>query len=198
MKNGGPPRSWNAAASAASTGSTSKKRPNTALSASSDVAMPPLVRKNSRRFSPSRGASRPAAARIACSTRCCSAVWGRGGNSSLETSRVGMGVSVLSPWRMPGRTRNAWGLPLVMLASRCDHSAPMDKRARVMAALRGEAVDRVPLSFWLHNFATENAVDSFVAETLRLARTFDWDYLKPQSRAQCFAEAWGFRFEGSG
>ena len=56
----------------------------------------------------------------------------------------------------------------------------------------------MPLSFWLHNFATENAVDSFVAETLRLARTFDWDYLKPQSRAQCFAEVWGLRFEGSG
>ena len=67
-----------------------------------------------------------------------------------------------------------------------------------MAALRGEVVDRVPLSFWLHNFATENAVDSFVAETLRLAREFDWDYLKPQSRAQCFAEAWGFTFKASG
>ena len=67
-----------------------------------------------------------------------------------------------------------------------------------MAALRGEAVDRVPLSFWLHNFTAENAVDSFVAETLRLAREFDWDYLKPQSRAQCFAEAWGFTFKASG
>jgi uroporphyrinogen decarboxylase len=79
----------------------------------------------------------------------------------------------------------------------CDHIAPMKKRDRVMAALRGEAVDRVPLSFWLHNFATENAVDGFVAETLRLAREFDWDYLKPQSRAQCFAEAWGFRYQAS-
>ena len=67
-----------------------------------------------------------------------------------------------------------------------------------MAALRGEPVDRVPLSFWLHNFTAENAVDSFVAETLRLAREFDWDYLKPQSRAQCFAEAWGFRYQASG
>jgi uroporphyrinogen decarboxylase len=74
----------------------------------------------------------------------------------------------------------------------------MTKRDRVKAALRGEAVDRVPLSFWLHNFATENAIDSFVAESLRLAREFDWDYLKPQSRAQCFAEAWGFRYQPSG
>ena len=61
-------RSWKAAGSAASTGSTSKNRPNTAFMASSDAAMPPLVRRKSRRLSPSRGASRPAAARMRCST----------------------------------------------------------------------------------------------------------------------------------
>jgi len=74
----------------------------------------------------------------------------------------------------------------------------MTPRERVMAALRGEPVDRVPLSFWMHDFATENAVDTFVAESLRLAREFGWDFLKPQSRAQCFAEAWGFRYRASG
>jgi uroporphyrinogen decarboxylase len=67
-----------------------------------------------------------------------------------------------------------------------------------MAALRGEPVDRVPLSFWLHHFVAENALDTFVAESLRLARAFAWDYLKPQSRAQCFAEAWGLRYRPSG
>ena len=74
----------------------------------------------------------------------------------------------------------------------------MTKRERVMAALRGDAVDRVPLSFWMHNFAAENSVKEFVAESLRLARQFDWDYLKPQSRAQCFAEAWGLQYRASG
>lgn len=74
----------------------------------------------------------------------------------------------------------------------------MTKRERVLAALAGKDVDRVPLAFWLHNFATENAAEPFVAETLRLAKTFDWDYLKPQSRAQCFAEMWGGRFTPSG
>jgi uroporphyrinogen decarboxylase len=66
-----------------------------------------------------------------------------------------------------------------------------------MAALRGEPVDRVPLSFWMHHFVAENTVEGFVAESLRLARVFDWDYLKPQSRAQCFAEAWGLRYQPS-
>ncbi len=73
----------------------------------------------------------------------------------------------------------------------------MTKRARVMAALAGERVDRVPLAFWMHNFATENSADGLAGETLRLARTFDWDYLKPQSRAQCFAEMWGLRYRAS-
>ena len=71
------------------------------------------------------------------------------------------------------------------------------KRERVTAALRGEPVDRVPVSFWLHNFATENSAEGLAGETLRLARTFDWDFLKPQSRAQCFAEAWGLEYRAS-
>src|SRR5262249_1803474 len=67
----------------------------------------------------------------------------------------------------------------------------MTRRERVQAALRGEPVDRVPISFWLHNFATENSADGLATETLRLARVFGWDFLQPQSRAQCFAERWG-------
>ena len=73
----------------------------------------------------------------------------------------------------------------------------MTKRERVMAALRGAPVDRVPVSLWLHNFATENSAAALAAETLRLARRFDWDFLKPQSRAQCFAEMWGLRYAPS-
>jgi uroporphyrinogen decarboxylase len=74
----------------------------------------------------------------------------------------------------------------------------MTKRERVMAALAGKPVDRVPVSLWLHNFATENSAETLAAETLRLAERFGWDFLKPQSRAQCFAEMWGFRYAPSG
>ena len=73
----------------------------------------------------------------------------------------------------------------------------MTKRERVMAALRGEPVDRVPLAFWLHNFATENSAQGLAEETLRLHQRFDWDFLKPQSRAQCFAEMWGLTYTPS-
>src|SRR5438105_15033324 len=70
-------------------------------------------------------------------------------------------------------------------------------RARVLAGLRGDRVDRVPLSFWLHNFLTGNSAAGRTAETLRRARTFDWDFLTPQSRAQCFAEMWGLSYRPS-
>lgn len=73
----------------------------------------------------------------------------------------------------------------------------MTRRQRVFAALRGAPVDRVPLSFWLHHFVAENSARGLADETLRLARTFDWDYLKPQSRAQAFAEMWGLTYRPS-
>ena len=70
----------------------------------------------------------------------------------------------------------------------------MNKRERVMAAVRGQPVDRVPLSFWLHNFAHEDTAQALTEETLRLYRAFDWDFLKPQSRFQCFGEMWGLEY----
>jgi uroporphyrinogen decarboxylase len=66
-----------------------------------------------------------------------------------------------------------------------------------MAALRGQPVDRIPLAFWLHNFESENSAWGLADETLRLWRSFDWDFLKPQSRAQCFAEMWGLTYEAA-
>jgi hypothetical protein len=49
----------------------------------------------------------------------------------------------------------------------------------VIAALAGREVDRGPTRLLMHNFASENSARGLAAETLRLARTFDWDYLKP-------------------
>ena len=76
--------------------------------------------------------------------------------------------------------------------------AEMTKRERVMAALRGDAVDRPPFSFWSHNFAKENSARDLADDTARIAREFDFDFLKPQSRAQGFEEAWGVVYRASG
>lgn len=76
-------------------------------------------------------------------------------------------------------------------------TATMNKRERVMAAIEGRPVDRVPVSFWLHNFAQEHSARALADETERLYRAFDWDFLKPQSRATCFAEMWGLQITPS-
>jgi uroporphyrinogen decarboxylase len=55
----------------------------------------------------------------------------------------------------------------------------------------------VPISFWGHHYVAENSAMGLAQETLRRARRFDWDYLKPQSRAQAFAEMWGLTYAPS-
>jgi len=73
-------------------------------------------------------------------------------------------------------------------------AAEMTKRERVLAAVAGREVDRVPVGFWVHNFARENTASDLAEETARFARTYDWDFVKPQSRASYFAEGWGNRY----
>jgi uroporphyrinogen decarboxylase len=73
----------------------------------------------------------------------------------------------------------------------------MNKKQRVLAAIRGEHVDRVPYSLWLHNFARESTAKELADETVNLYEAFEWDFLKPQSRPYCFAEMWGLKFTAS-
>jgi uroporphyrinogen decarboxylase len=76
-------------------------------------------------------------------------------------------------------------------------SEPMTKRERVAAALAGAPVDRVPVSFWVHNFARENSAEDLASETAHFIHEYDWDYAKVQSRASYFCEDWGNRYERS-
>jgi uroporphyrinogen decarboxylase len=73
----------------------------------------------------------------------------------------------------------------------------MTKRERVRAAVAGEEVDRVPISFWVHNFARENTAEDLADETARFVRAYDWDFVKVQSRASYFVEGWGNRYARS-
>ena len=68
---------------------------------------------------------------------------------------------------------------------------------RIRRALDGKPVDRPPISFWAHNFARENTAGELAAETVRVFRSYDWDFIKIQSRASCFAETWGNRYDYS-
>jgi uroporphyrinogen decarboxylase len=75
--------------------------------------------------------------------------------------------------------------------------ATKTKAERVRLALAGAPVDRPPISFWAHNFARENSAEALAAETVRQFRRYDWDLIKVQSRASCFAEGWGNRYRVS-
>lgn len=72
---------------------------------------------------------------------------------------------------------------------------PMTKKERVRAALRGDAVDRVPVALWGHDFLREWSVDDLVAATLDNLRDYDWDLIKLNPRSTYYYEAWGNRYE---
>jgi uroporphyrinogen decarboxylase len=74
----------------------------------------------------------------------------------------------------------------------------MTKRERVMAALKGNEVDHVPVSFWGHDFLREWSPEDLAAAMLEPVREFDYDYLKVNPRATYYAEAWDCRYRPSG
>lgn len=74
----------------------------------------------------------------------------------------------------------------------------LSKRERVNAALKGEAVDRVPVSAWRHFLDEEHDPVRLAEVSLRHFNEFDWDWLKVNPRATYYAEAWGNRYDLSG
>ncbi len=77
-------------------------------------------------------------------------------------------------------------------------TAELSKIERIRLALAGKIVDRPPVSFWAHNFARENSAEELALESVEQLRRHDWDFIKVQSRASVFAEAWGSRYRPSG
>ncbi len=74
----------------------------------------------------------------------------------------------------------------------------MTKRERVTAALAGDDVDHVPVSFWSHGYLREWSPSDLAEATLERYLRFDWDFVKVNPRASYYAEAWGSRYEPSG
>jgi len=71
----------------------------------------------------------------------------------------------------------------------------MNKLDRVGAALRGDAVDRVPISFWGHDYLNEWTAEGLAEAMLANYRMYDWDYMKVNPRASYHVEDWGARLE---
>jgi uroporphyrinogen decarboxylase len=74
-------------------------------------------------------------------------------------------------------------------------TALMTKNDRVFAALRGEEVDRVPVSAWWHDYGREWGAKELAEATLEAYRRYDWDFVKVNPRATYYGEDWGARYE---
>jgi uroporphyrinogen decarboxylase len=75
---------------------------------------------------------------------------------------------------------------------------PMTHRERVLAAVRGEPVDRPPVSFWGHAYDRESSAEALAGATLEDWRRYEWDFVKLNPRASYHGEVWGLRYEYSG
>jgi uroporphyrinogen decarboxylase len=73
----------------------------------------------------------------------------------------------------------------------------LSKRERVLAALSGAEVDRAPVAAWGHLIPAEIRADTLAEASLAFLREYDWDWLKVNTRASIFAEAWGSEFDFS-
>lgn len=74
----------------------------------------------------------------------------------------------------------------------------MNKKERVDAALRGDPVDRVPVSLWGHDFEREWGAQSLMEAMVESFTRYDWDFLKVNPRACYHVEGWGTRYRPSG
>ena len=69
----------------------------------------------------------------------------------------------------------------------------MSHHERVSAALRGDDVDRPPVSMWRHFFADETTAEGLAEAMLGFQRRYDWDFMKLNPRASYHVEDWGLQ-----
>jgi len=75
----------------------------------------------------------------------------------------------------------------------------MDKKERIYGAIKGEAIDRPPVSFWRHFPEIDHDPDSLADTLLRFHERFDLDFIKVMPSGVYCVEDWGCRvhYEGA-
>lgn len=68
---------------------------------------------------------------------------------------------------------------------------------RIRAVLKGERVDRLPISFWRHFYDKETNASDLAEAMVNFQRKYDWDFMKVNPRASYHIEGWGARVEFS-
>src|SRR6476661_3869773 len=76
--------------------------------------------------------------------------------------------------------------------------AVMSKKDRIDAAVRGEAVDRAPVSLWRHFYECEETAEGLAGAMLAWQAKYDWDWMKVNPRTSYHVEGWGVKLRFSG
>ena len=109
-----------------------------------------------------------------------------------SVTRVTLAVTALAPTTVvQAHFQLKRVLPRIIAQQGRSGGASMNKRERVEAALRGEPVDRVPISMWGHNYLKEWTPEGLAEAMLENYRAYDWDYMKVNPRASYHVEDWG-------
>jgi uroporphyrinogen decarboxylase len=77
-------------------------------------------------------------------------------------------------------------------------AAEMTHWERVRAVLKGEDVDRVPVSMWRHFYSKETSTEKLAEAMLGFQSHFDWDFMKVNPRASYHVEDWGVKVKYQG
>ena len=67
----------------------------------------------------------------------------------------------------------------------------MKKRERVLATLKGDRVDRTPVSAWQHFPEQDTTAEGQVQAFLDFQRRYDWDFMKLMFRSTFLLQDWG-------
>lgn len=75
----------------------------------------------------------------------------------------------------------------------------MNKRERLEATLNGEAVDRIPASFWRHWPGDDQRPDDLAEALIRFQERYDWDFIRVMPDASYSIRDWGVqdRWQGA-
>ncbi|MFQ6014385.1 MAG: uroporphyrinogen decarboxylase family protein [Anaerolineae bacterium] len=69
----------------------------------------------------------------------------------------------------------------------------MTKKARLQAAIKGEAVDRIPIAFWRHFPGDDQRADDLAKAIIAFQRRFDFDFVKVTPSSSFTVEDWGVK-----
>ncbi len=75
----------------------------------------------------------------------------------------------------------------------------MNKRERLEAALNGEAVDRIPASFWRHWPGDDQRPDDLADALISFQERYDWDFIRVMPDSSYAIKDWGVqdRWQGA-